>query len=632
MPKDEKENNKGVKQYPLRVLALAALGIVFGDIGTSPLYAIRECFHGDYGIPVVPENILGVLSLVFWALIIIVSIKYLIFVLQADNNGEGGVLALTALIGFSAVKRKKLHAILIATGIFGGCLLYGDGIITPAISVLSAVQGLSFIAPGFHTYIMPATIIILAALFLFQQRGTGKVGMLFGPIMVVWFLLLAVLGINQIVRYPDILAALMPTYAIKFIAHSGVHGFLVLGAVFLVATGAEALYADLGHFGAKPIRLAWFGMVLPSLVINYFGQGALLLSQPGTAHQPFYSTVPDWGIIPVTILATAATIIASQAVITGIFSLTHQAIQLGFLPRMRVIHTSVRQYGQIYLPQVNWIMMIGTLGLLIGFKTSDHMAAAYGMAVISTMLITNLLFYALTRTKWHWGRIRAGALVAFFFVVDIGFFGANLTKIPHGGWFPLVVGLILLGIMMSWKTGVQSLAAQIQKSTIPYETLQTMLAMDKIQRIKGYAVFLTGQADSVPVAVMHNLQHNGILHAHVMFLHFNFMAVPRVPNTEKIKIEDLGAGVYRVDVYFGFMEHPDVQSVLSLVREQGIEFPPDDISFFVGRERLAWNRGRLLQRWRAHFFAFLSRNSYDASLFFNIPQEKLIEIGVQREI
>jgi len=632
MPNDGKENNKGAKQYPLRVLALAALGIVFGDIGTSPLYAIKECFHGDYGIPVVRENILGVLSLVFWALIIIVSVKYLIFVLQADNNGEGGVLALTALIGLTAVKRKRLHAILVAIGIFGGCLLYGDGIITPAISVLSAMQGLSFIAPGFHSYIMPATIVILAGLFLFQHRGTGKVGMLFGPVMVVWFLLLAILGINQIVRYPDILVALAPTYAISFVAHAGIHGFLVLGAVFLVATGAEALYADLGHFGAKPIRLAWFGLVLPSLVINYFGQGALLLSQPGTTHQPFYSTVPDWGIIPVTILATIATIIASQAVITGIFSLTHQAIQLGFLPRMRVVHTSARQSGQIYLPQVNWIMMIGTLGLLIGFKTSDHMAAAYGMAVISTMLITNVLFYALARSKWHWGRIRAGALVVFFFAVDIGFFAANLTKIPHGGWFPLVVGFVLLGIMMSWKSGVKSLAIQIRNSTIPYETLQTMLAMDKIQRIKGYAVFLTGQAASVPVAVMHNLQHNKILHAQVMFLHFNFMEVPRVPNIEKIKIEDIGAGVYRIDVAYGFMEHPDVQAVLALIREQGVDFPLEDISFFVGRERLAWDKGSPFRRWRAHFFAFLSRNSYDASLSFNIPQEQLIEIGVQREI
>jgi KUP system potassium uptake protein len=632
VPKDDRQNIRGTSKYPLRVLALAALGIVFGDIGTSPLYAIKECFHGDYGIPVVQENILGVLSLVFWALIIIVSVKYLVFVLQADNNGEGGVLALTALIGLTAVNRKRLHAILVMTGIFGGCLLYGDGIITPAISVLSAVQGLSFIAPGLHSYIMPATIVILAVLFFFQHKGTGKVGMLFGPVMVVWFVLLAVLGVNQIIQYPGVLIALLPTYAVNFVAHSGMHGFLVLGAVFLVATGAEALYADLGHFGRKPIRLAWFGLVLPALVINYFGQGAILLSHPGMAHQPFYSTVPGWGLIPVTIFATCATIIASQAVITGIFSLTHQAIQLGFLPRMRVVHTSARQYGQIYLPQVNWIMMVGTLGLLIGFKTSDHMAAAYGMAVISTMVITNLLFYALARTKWHWGRLRAGALVAFFFIVDIAFFAANLSKIPHGGWFPLVVGFILLGIMMIWKKGVGSLAVQIQKSTIPYETLETMLAMNKIQRIKGYAVFLTGHTDSVPVAVMHNLQHNKILHSHVMFLHFNFTEVPRVPNTEKLKIADLGEGVYRIDADFGFMEHPDVRTILSLIKEQGVEFPLDEISFFIGRERLAWNKGPIFKRWRAYLFAYLSRNSYDASLFFNIPQEKLIEIGAQHEI
>ncbi|MBU1319977.1 MAG: potassium transporter Kup [candidate division Zixibacteria bacterium] len=621
----------GSKQK-LSAIALVALGVVFGDISTSPLYAIRECFHGEFGIGITHDSILGVLSLMFWALTIIVSLKYLTFILRADNRGEGGVIALTALL-MSAVKmQKRRRRLLIAIGIFAACLLYGDGMITPAISVLSAAEGLRIITPHFEPFVIPVTLLILAGLFLLQHRGTAKVGSLFGPVMLAWLLALGILGIRQIVQHPSILQALAPWHGARFLMNSGIHGFAVLGAVFLVVTGAEALYADLGHFGRKPIRVVWFGLVLPALLLNYFGQGALLLSHPEMAHHPFYATVPVWAVIPMVILATCATIIASQAVITGVFSLTKQAVQLGYLPRMNIVHTSSRHFGQIYVSEINWFMMAATLALVLGFQSSSKLAAAYGVAVTSTMLIATVLFYVVAREKWKWNIIAAGIPTVVFFVVDISFFSANITKIFHGAWFPLVIGGAFLAVMMTWKRGRRILSGQFQKMSVPFEQLRAKLEDENILRVKGYAVFLSGQPGMVPVALTHNLKHNRVLHAKVAFLHFRRAEIPRVPNMEKLTIKDLGSGFHEITVSYGFMEYPNVPNALVLASGQGVDFPIEETSFFLGREKLVWEQGNGISRWRAHLFAFLSRNAYDASSFFGIPQEQVMEVGVRLKI
>ena len=611
---------------------MAALGVVFGDIGTSPLYAIRECFHGEYGIPATSDNILGVLSLMFWALMIIVSIKYLTFVFRADNNGEGGVIALTALIrGITATPSRK-RLVLIGVGIFAACLLYGDGMITPAISVLSAAEGLRIISPEFQPYVIPLTLVILAALFMLQHRGTAKIGVLFGPVILVWFVTLAILGLWQIIHNPGILVALLPTYGINFLIDSGMQGFAVLGAVFLVVTGAEALYADLGHFGRRPIRLVWFYLVLPALVLNYYGQGALLLSHPAQSHHPFYATVPNWAIIPMVILATCATIIASQAVITGVFSLTRQAIQMGYLPRLKVLHTSSKHFGQIYVPQVNRFLMIATLGLVLGFQSSSKLAAAYGVAVTSTMLISTVLFYVVARTKWNWSRLVAGAPVALFLITDFCFFSANLSKILHGAWFPLVLGGAVMLIMATWKRGRVILSEELRNLTVPFVDLKKKMTEDKVSRVKGYAVFLTGQPRTLPVAMMHNLEHNRIVHSNVILLNFSFLEVPRVPNKDKLHIDDLGSGFHQVTASYGFMESPSVPKALALAAGQGLEVPVEQASYFLGREKLVVNGLRKMSRWRAHLFSFLSRNSYDASTFFEIPEDRVIEVGIRLTI
>ncbi len=614
------------------MLALAALGVVFGDIGTSPLYAIRECFHGEYGIAASRDNILGVLSLMFWTLTFIVSLKYLTFILRADNRGEGGVIALTALIKSGTEAQNKSRRLLIGIGIFAACLLYGDGMITPAISVMSATEGLRIITPEFQPFVISATLLILAGLFLLQHRGTARVGMLFGPVILIWFSVLAILGLRQVVHHLDVFEALLPWYGIRFLIHSGIHGFTVLGAVFLVVTGAEALYADMGHFGRKPIRLVWTCLVLPALLLNYFGQGALLLSCPEEVHHPFYATVPSWAMIPMVILATFATIIASQAIITGVFSLTRQAVQLGYLPRMRIVHTSSKHFGQIYVPQVNWFMMVATLGLVLGFQSSSKLAAAYGVAVTSTMLISTILFYMVARERWKWSRLSAGAPVVVFLIVDICFFSANISKILHGAWFPLVIGGVLLTVMMTWKRGRGILAAQFQGLSISFKDLRDKLSTERILRVNGHAVFMTGKSDSVPVALMHNLKHNKVIHTHVAFLHFFSVEVPRVPNKDKLKIEKLFSGFYQISAYYGFMEYPSVQNALSLARGQGLDLPLEETSFFLGREKLVWDHGNGMSRWSAHLFAFLSRNAYDASSFFGIPQEQVMEVGVRLRI
>ncbi|MFH2035980.1 MAG: potassium transporter Kup [Candidatus Zixiibacteriota bacterium] len=628
-------NNNGnttKTEQSLRVLALATLGVVFGDIGTSPLYAIRECFFGEYAIAVTHDNILGILSLMFWALTFIVSLKYLTFVLRADNRGEGGVIALTALIRGEHNKFKRSRYILIIAGVFGASLLYGDGIITPAISVLSAAEGLRIITPEFEPYVIPATLIILAGLFLLQHRGTARVGALFGPVIFIWFTVLAILGFRQILGHPQIFAALSPWYGLKFILNNGFHGFTVLGAVFLVVTGAEALYADMGHFGKKPIRLVWFVLVLPALVINYFGQGALLLAKPEMAHHPFYATVPQWAVIPVVILATMATIIASQAVITGVFSLTRQAVQLGYLPRLKITHTSSKHLGQIYVPQVNWLMMIATLSLVLGFQSSSKLAAAYGVAVTSTMLISTILFYVVAREKWNWSRLSAGIPVAIFLMVDLSFFSANLSKILHGAWFPLAIGFSIMFIMLTWKRGREILYGQFQQMSVKLANFKSELAIDEAVRVKGNAIFMSGQVDSVPVALAHNLKHNKVIHNQVGFLHFLSTEDPRVPNIEKVKTEKLGSGFYNIVASYGYMESPSVPKIIALMHGQGVEFPIDETSFFLGREKLIWDKDHYFSRWRAHLFAFLSRNAYDASSYYEIPQEQVIEVGVRLKI
>jgi KUP system potassium uptake protein len=616
----------------LAQLSLAALGVVFGDIGTSPLYAVRECFHGEYGIAVTRGNVLGVLSLIFWALLIIVTIKYLAFILRADNDGEGGVLAITTLAKAKDAATKNSAWALVAIGMFGACLLYGDGMITPAISVLSAVEGVGIITPLFKPYVIPLTIVILAGLFLLQRHGTARVGSLFGPVMLVWFFVIGILGFAQITRNPQVLVAASPFYAVQFLLVNKAHGFVVLAAVFLVVTGAEALYADMGHFGKTPIRLTWLSLVLPALILNYFGQGALLLARPGETHHPFYALVPSWGMVPMVILATLGTIIASQAVITGAFSLTRQAIQLGYLPRMRIIHTSAATLGQIYMATVNWFLMICTIGLVVGFQSSDKLAAAYGVAVTSTMLITTSLFYVVARKRWRWSRLRAGSLAGLFFAVDFSFFCANISKIFHGAWFPLVIGAMLVTVMFTWKQGREILGSQLRNLTPDFRKFKDSLESNPPQKVSGQAMFLTGNPYVVPMALIHNLNHNKIIHSEVAFLHFKTEDIPRVPNFEKIEAEKLGGGFFRIIAHYGFMEEPKIGNVLALSHERGMEFTLEDASFFLGKEKLSAGNNPKMGRWRTGLFLFMSRNAMDASSFFNIPPDKMIEVGIHLEL
>ncbi len=625
---DQQQN--GTEKRKLTKLSIAALGVVFGDIGTSPLYAIRECFHGEFAISVNAANVYGVLSLMVWALILIVSIKYLSFILRADNNGEGGVLALTALVRpFFSKKMSKSGWLLISLGIFAGALLYGDGMITPAISVLSAVEGIREITNFFDPYVIPITIGILAALFLFQRKGTASVGSLFGPIIFVWFSVLAILGIFEIVKNPDVLIAINPVYAIEFLIQNKLAGFLVLGAVFLVVTGAEALYADLGHFGRKPIRITWIGIVLPALLLNYFGQGALLLSRPAQAYHPFYGMVPSWAIIPMVVLATTATIIASQAVITGAFSLTRQSIQLGFLPRMKVIHTSAEQIGQIYVPQVNWLLMIATIFLVVEFRTSDKLAAAYGVAVTSTMLITTLLFYVIARRKWGWSKLAAGGLFVIFFITDLAFFGANMSKIMHGAWFPLVVAGAIFALMSTWQKGRQLLYEQLSKEALTLEDFIKSLSLQPVDRVRGQAIFLSGNPGIIPRALLHNLKHNKILHSEIIFLHISTEEVPRIPLDQKLDFEKLGSGFYKVNARYGFMEEPNIVKILTLIREKGVDFKPNQISYFLGREMVLPKEKSGMSRWRTKLFAFMSHNAFGFTAYYDIPPNQVVELGSQ---
>ena len=612
------------------VLILSALGVVFGDIGTSPLYALRECFDGVHAIPVTVANVYGVLSLVVWSLIITVSVKYVVFVMRADNEGEGGILALVALVrGRTGGSYRK---VLIGVGLFGAALLYGDGMITPAISVLSAVEGLSVATHVFEDFIVPITIVILIGLFLVQHRGTSGIGKVFGPIMIVWFTLIAALGIPPILNNPGILSAFNPWYACAFFAAHRFGSLLTLGSVFLAITGAEALYADMGHFGREPIRVAWFALVLPTLLVNYFGQGALLLANPETRVNPFFHLAPSWALYPLVALATMAAVIASQAIVSGAFSMTQQAIQLGYSPRFDIQHTSAHERGQVYIPEVNWMLMVATLGLVFGFKSSTNLAAAYGMAVTLTMIITTLLAFVVARELWRWSLWRAGLITAAFFSLDLVFFAANVLKIQHGGWFPLVVAALVYGVMSTWKRGRELVVERLNSTEVPLDAFFERLAQTPPVRVPGTAVFMTARPEGAPPILVHHLKHNKVLHEQIVLLTVSMLNTPTISAGEPIEVQPLGGGFSRVIARFGFMESPDVPIALARAREQGLAWSDEDTTYYLADLTLLANGQIGMSRWRDTIFIFLSRNARRATNFFNIPVDRVVEIGIQLEI
>jgi KUP system potassium uptake protein len=616
----------------LGILTLGAIGVVYGDIGTSPLYALRECFHVVHGVPPTPENVLGVLSLIFWSLTLIISVKYILFVMRADNNGEGGILALLALVAQSPGAKRKSRATLVALGLFGAALLYGDGMITPAISVLGAVEGLQVATNLFDPYIVPTALVILVGLFAIQSHGTARVGLLFGPIMVVWFVTIAVLGLGWIGREPDVLTAFNPVHAFTFFAANGWRGFVVLGAVFLVVTGGEALYADMGHFGRKPIRLAWFVIVLPALFLNYLGQGAMILRDPSAAASPFYLMAPRWALYPLVVLAMMAAIIASQALISGAFSLTRQAIQLGYSPRLDIQYTSSHHQGQIYIPQVNWALMFATLGLVLGFRSSSALAAAYGMAVTLTMLITTMLAYLVARGAWGVRRAVAGSLALFFLIIELGFFGANLTKVAHGGWFPLVIGAIVYTVLSTWKRGRALLAERMRERLYPFDRFLQDIETYPPQRVVGTAIFMTSNLQGTPPTLLHNLLHNKVLHERVILLTVVTSDVPHVEADHRAEVEPLGHGFFRLTLRYGFMEEPDVPEALQEAAAHGFPVDLTDTTFFLGVETLLATRRPGLPLWRERLFVLIARNAVRANAFFKIPPERVVELGMQVEL
>ncbi|HEY6007938.1 MAG TPA: potassium transporter Kup [Geobacteraceae bacterium] len=615
------------------LLSLAALGVVYGDIGTSPLYAMRECFLGLHRFPPTQVNIFGVLSLIFWALVIVVSIKYLLLVMRADNRGEGGILALLAILKPWHRRSSRHRSVLAALGLFGAALLYGDGAITPAISVLSAVEGLTVATPALKPYVLPASLTILGLLFLLQKRGTADIGGLFGPVMVLWFLVIALLGIRGIMYGPAVLAAIDPLHAVRFFRDNGPAGYLVLGGVFLAVTGAEALYADMGHFGRPPIRRAWFWLVFPALLLNYFGQGALLLTSPTELTQPFYHLAPSWALYPLVLLATMATVIASQAVISGAFSLTRQAVQLGLAPRMRIIQTSSDEIGQIYIPAVNWGLMLAVMALVLGFRASSKLAAAYGVAVATTMVITTILVYFVMRERWRWHPVVAWAAAILFLVIDLALFGANMLKVGEGGWFPLAAGGAMFIGMSTWRRGRELLAARLEVTQEPLESFIARFAAAPPPRVPGTAVFMTGRRNGIPPIVHHHLRHNQMLHEQVVILTVVSEEVPRVPAAERLQVTLLAQGFARVVAHYGYMQSPHVPVVLRECEQYGLRVDLDSTTYYLARETLIPSKtipGMSL--WREKLFAFLSRNSLQATAYFSIPPERVVELGLQVEI
>ena len=611
-------------------LALAVLGVVYGDIGTSPIYALRECFAGKHPLPIVPDNVLGILSLIFWTLVLVVSLKYMTYVLRADNRGEGGTFALLALLGpmHGALRRRRY--LLMLLGILGASMLYGGAMITPAISVLSAVEGLQLVAPGLHDFVVPITLAILVLLFAVQRHGTAKVGAAFGPLTLVWFVALALLGLRGIWEAPQVLLALDPRQAVRYFVDNGVTGYLVLYAVFLVTTGAEALYADLGHFGRAPIRRVWFALVLPSLLLNYFGQGAMLIADPGKSVHPFFHLAPGWALVPLILLATAATCIASQAVITGAYSLTRQAMQLGLLPRLTVSHTSADAHGQIYMAAANWILMLAAVSLVLAFRSSGNLAAAYGVAVNSTMAITTILAFNVARERGGWSLPAALTLLIGFLAIDLAYLGANLMTIPDGGWLPLAIGAVLFTIMVTWRRGASILEEQIAGMT---PTLQTFIGRAKgenVPRVPGQAVYFTGRLEQTPPSLLKLARHAGVLHETVVVLTVVIEPVPATSLAERIELTQMAEGFYRIVLRYGFMQSPNVPSDLRACAEIGLELQLDQVHYIVGAvDLLAGRKRHGMVLWRDKLFAFMARNTHDITDTYRLPVDQLVTVGLR---
>ena len=627
----------------LVALSFAALGVVFGDIGTSPLYALKACFDVTLGIAPTPPNVLAVLSLVFWSLNFLITFKYLYQMMRVDNRGEGGILALLALLKPNEITSWGRWAI-ISAGLFGSALLYGDGIITPAISVLGAVEGLSVATPTLAPYVMWISLAIIIALFLVQRRGTAGIGAIFGPITTVWFVCIALLGIRGILLEPSVLKAVNPWYAVSFFLDHPKQAFLLLSAVVLVVTGGEALYADMGHFGRKPIRVAWLGIVLPALVLNYFGQGALIMSDPATAANPFYSMVPRWALYPMVVIATMAAVTASQALISGAFSLTQQAVQLGYCPRVTIVHTSRSEKGQIYIPEVNWLLMLACVGLVLGFRNATNLAGTYGVAVCGTMATTTVLFTAVARERLGWPRWKAVGLGGLLLVVDLAFFGSNLTKIPHGGWFPLVVATVIFILMATWKKGRLIVTAVLREGSLPMELfIKEMLKRPPV-RVPGVAVFMTSDLSGAPLVLLHHLKHNKVLHEKVILMSVATREIPQVPAAERIELEELGAGFFTVVAAYGFMESPNVPEILHGLAAFGLHAKVNETTFYLGRETLIPTKAARAKRaalsakglwmalWRKRIFMVMANNSRSATAFFGLPPNRVIELGAQVQI
>jgi KUP system potassium uptake protein len=613
----------------LAALSLAALGVVYGDIGTSPLYTMKEVFAGNHPIPLTPENVLGILSLILWSLLVIVSVKYVIFIMRADNRGEGGIMALIALALHDARGNPGREKMIMLVGILGAGMFYGDGVVTPAISVLSAVEGLEVATPAFKPFIIPITLLVLFFLFFVQRKGTASIGSLFGPLMMLWFSTLAILGGYNLLAHPGVLRALDPSYGINFLFENRGIAIVAMGAVVLSVTGAEALYADMGHFGRKPIQLAWFGFVLPALILNYFGQGALLLAEPAAVQNPFYHMAPDWALYPLVALSTVATVIASQAVISGAFSVTRQAMQLGFVPRFEVQFTSAKAQGQIYLPGINWGLFAAVVVLVLGFKSTNNLAAAYGIAVTGDMVITSLLATVVAAKVWGWGWSRAIALFTCFLVVELTFLFANLLKIPDGGWFPLVAGAAVFTLMTTWKRGRQLLAERLSGEGIELEMFIDALLVSMPARVTGTAVFMNSNPAGVPHAMLHNLMHNKVLHERVIVVSVQMFDVPYVPEIDRVEVRKLKGDFYTVVVQYGFKDDPDIPAALFLCGEQCLQFEMMETSFFLGRETLIPKLNSDMALWREKLFIAMFRNAGSATSFFKIPSNRVVELGTQ---
>jgi KUP system potassium uptake protein len=621
---------------PLLTLALGALGVVYGDIGTSPLYALKECFNGPHGVAPTPGNVLGILSLVFWAMTFVVTFKYLTFVMRADNRGEGGILALMALVG-ERQSTRRAQQMLLLLGLFGAALLYGDGVITPAISVLGAVEGVAVAAPTLEHVIVPSTVAILIVLFHFQKRGTATVGAVFGPVMLVWFFCIALIGLRGLVRDPSILLAVSPLHAARFFREHGVHGFLVLGAVVLCITGGEALYADMGHFGRRPIRLAWFAVAMPALLLNYFGQGAVLLHDPEAARNPFYLVIPPWALYPMIAIATAAAIVASQALISGAFSLTRQAVQLGYCPRVTIRHTSTTEIGQIFIPEVNWSLGVACVGIVLGFKSSSNLAAAYGIAVTGTMTITTLLFHRVTRERWGWPRWKAWPLTVLFLAADLSFFSANLVKIEEGGWFPIAAAVSVFACMSTWKRGRAALSEHMRDAGLPLSLFLPEIERHPPHRIPGTAVFMTSTPGAAPPVMLHHLKHNKVLHQRVLLVSIVTEEIPKVRWRDRLTVSALGAGFYQVVARYGFMETPNVPALLAKLPANAVPGPridraSMDTTYYLGRETLLSTGPARLAGWRKRLFIIMTRNAQTATSFFDLPPNRVVELGAQIEL